>query len=315
MKDRRNVWYKLLFPPLWLTIVLTVVSTVALVLVFTKGWDETPIAYVSYVVAFYTLMVVCLACWKTIPAYYKNVRGKVHQNKYANRYLTDAAFSTHVNLYLSLVINLLYVALNAISAIIYNTAWFAIFAVYYTILAIMRFLLVRYVGQNQIGESLIGELKRSRLCAYILLTVNLALSGAVLMMLYYHRGFEYQGFFIYVMAMYTFYITTTAIIDLVKYNKYKSPVMSTSKVIKLAAALVSMLSLETAMFSQFGGDSSPEQERIMIMATGGGIAVIVVTMSLYMIIRSTLEIKRLQKEKLNISFRESESTGIQYKNK
>lgn len=299
MKDRKNVWLKLLFPPLWLTIVLMVISTVALVLVFTKGWEDTPIAYVSYVVAFYTLMVVCLACWKTVPAYYKNIKGKVHQNKYANRYLTDAAFSTHVNLYRSLVINLIYVALNAVSAIIYDTAWFAIFAVYYAIMAIMRFLLVRYVGRNQIGASRLGELKRSRLCAYILLTVNLALSGVVLMMVYHQRGFEYQGFLIYVMALYTFYITTTAIIDLVKYRKYKSPIMSMSKVIKFAASLVSMLSLETAMFSQFGGDSSPEQERIMIMATGGGIAVIVVTMSLYMIIRSTREIKRLKKESTN----------------
>lgn len=299
MKDWKDVCHKILFPPLWLTIILTVISTVALVLIFTKGWEETAVAYISYVVAFYTLTVVCLACWKTVPAYYKSAKDKVHQNKYANRYLTDAAFSTHVNLYLSLVINLIYVALNAISAIVYNTAWFAIFAGYYGIMAIMRFLLVRYVGRNQIGESRLGELKRSRLCAYILLTVNLALSGAVLMMVYQHRTFEYQGFLIYVMAMYTFYITTTAIIDLVKYRKYKSPIMSMSKVIKLAAALVSMLSLETAMFAQFGRDSSPELERIMIMATGGGIAIIVVTMSMYMIIRSTLEIKRLKNRNSN----------------
>lgn len=308
MKDRKNIWHKLLFPPLWLTILLIVVSTLALVLVFSKDWDETPIAYVSYSVAFYTLTIVSLTCCKTIPGYYKSAKSKVHENKYANRYLTDATFSTHVDLYLSLGINLIYVAVNAISAIIYNTAWFAIFAVYYAIIAIMRFLLVRYVGRNQIGESRIGELKRSRLCAYILLTVNLALSGAVLMMLYHHRGFEYQGFLIYVMAMYTFYMTTTATVDLVKYRKYKSPIMSTSKVIKFAAALVSMLSLETAMFAQFGGDSSPEMQRTMIMATGGGIAIIVTAMSMYMIIRSTLEIKRLKNDNAN-------KQKIQYKSK
>lgn len=59
-------------------------------------------------------------------------------------------------------------------------------------------------------------------------------------------------------ALYTFYITTTAIIDIIKYRKYNSPVMSISKVIKLAAALVSMLFLETAMFAQFGADMAKE---------------------------------------------------------
>ncbi len=294
MKDWKSACSKLLFPPLWLIIILTVISTAALVAIFAKGWDNTPIAYVVYVVSFYTLTVICIACWKTIPGYYRSIKGNVYDNKYANRYLTDAAFKTHVNLYRSLVINLIYVVVNTVSGIIYSTYWFGIFAVYYAIMAIMRFLLVRYVNRNQIGKSRLGELKRSRLCAYILMTVNLALSGAVLMMVYYNRGFQYQGFLIYVMAMYTFYITTTAIIDMIKYRKYNSPVMSISKIIKLASSLFSMLFLETAMFSQFGGDTSPETKRILIMATGGGISVIVVAMAVYMIVRTTTEIKALK---------------------
>ena len=126
--------------------------------------------------------------------------------------------------------------------------------------------------------------------------MSFALSGVVLMMIYFNRGFRYQGFLIYVMAMYTFYITTTAIINIVKYRKYNSPIMSISKIIKLASALFSMLFLETAMFSQFGKDMSPERQRIMIMATGAGISVTVVIMAVYMIVRSTREIKRYEKE-------------------
>ena len=140
----------------------------------------------------------------------------------------------------------------------------------------------------------LGELKRSRLCAYILMTVNLALSGAVLMMVCFHRGFQYQGVLIYVIAMYTFYMTITAIIDMVKYRKYKSPVMSVSKIIKLASALFSMLFLETAMFAQFGENTSFEVQQIMIIATGAGISLIVVAMSVYMIVRTTKEINMLK---------------------
>lgn len=292
--DWKRIAKNLLFPPLWIILALTAISAVTLVAVFSKGLDATPIAYVSYVLAFYTLCVFCIFCWKTLPGYWNGGKEKLYANKYANRYLTDAAFKTRVNLYRSLAINLLYVAMNAVLAVFYKTHWFAIFAIYYAILAVMRFLLVRYVGKNKIGSSRLGELYRARLCAYILLTVNLALFGAVLMMVYFHRGFDYQGILIYVMAMYTFYITTTAILDMVKYRKYQSPIMSMSKVIKMAAALVSMLALETAMFSQFGGEMSIENQRIMIMATGAGIAIIVVCMAFYMIVRTTKEIRSLK---------------------
>ena len=211
--------------------------------------------------------------------------------------MTDAVFKSNVGLYRSLVINLIYVIVNAVSGYVYQTYWFVIFAVYYAIIAMMRFLLVRYVAKNAIGNSRVGELKRARLCAYILLTVNLSLSGAVLMMVYFDRGFQYQGFLIYVIALYTFYITTTAIIDMVKYRKYKSPILSITKVIKMASAMFSMLFLETAMFAQFGADTSMETKRVMIIVTGAGIGVSVVSMAVYMIVQTTKEIKQCKDNK------------------
>ena len=125
------------------------------------------------------------------------------------------------------------------------------------------------------------------------MTVNLVLSGAVLMMVFFDKGFQYQGILIYVIALYTFYVTITAIIDMVKFRKYKSPILSTSKIIKMASALFSMLFLETAMFAQFGADTSAEVKRIMIMATGAGISVTVVSMAVYMIVQTSKEIKKI----------------------
>ena len=285
---------KLLFPPFGVVFILTMFSAALLATVFFEGMETKPVAYISYVFAFYTLCILCGFCWKTLPGYCKSWKEKLYAIKFTNRYLTDAAFKTHVNLYRSLSVNLLYVAVNVVSAVVFNTHWFTLFAVYYVILAIMRFLLIRYVGKNKIGTSRVGELQRVRLCACILLTVNFALSGAVLMMVYFRRGFDYQGVLIYAMALYTFYTTTTAIIDTVKYRRYGSPIMSVSKVIKMAAALISMLSLETAMFSRFGEDMTIENQRVMIMATGAVIAAVVVTMAICMIIRTTKEIRSLK---------------------
>ncbi len=293
--DWKKFGKKLLFPPLWIVILLVIFSTAALVTVFVKGWDALPVGYVVYVVAFYTLTIFCLACWKTFPKYYRKIKGAVYANPYTNRYFTDAVFKTHVTLYRSLIINLVYVAVNAASAVIYRTRWFAIFAIYYAIMAIMRFLLVRYVNRNGIGENRMGELKRARFCAYILMTVNLTLSGAVVMMVHFDRGFEYQGVLIYVVALYTFYITAAAVKDMIVYRKYNSPVMSMTKIIKLASSLFSMLFLETAMLAQFGEESTQGFQKIMIMATGACIGAIVVAISLYMIVQTTKEIAKKER--------------------
>lgn len=284
-------WKKWLYPRWWVLLLLTVGSAAALVAVFVKHWEESPVAYIVYVLSFYTLSVDCIACVKVFPGWYRAARQKVYDNEFGNRYMTDAAFKTHVSLWLSLGINLLYVAVNLLSLYLNRSVWFAITAAYYGILAIMRFLLVRYVRKNSIGEDRIGELKRSRSCACILLTLNLVLSGSVLMILYQNKGAHYNGMLIYVMAGYTFYMTIHAIVDIVKYKKFNSPVMSTAKIISLSSALVSVLSLETAMFSQFGGDMSVENQRIMIAATGAGVSIVVVTLSVWLIVKATTEIR------------------------
>lgn len=295
MTDWKKVGKKILFPPIWLVIVLAVISAAALVAVFVKGMDTSPIAYAVYTLSFYSLSVICAVCIVKFPGYYRRIKQKVYDNKFGNRYMTDAVYRTHLSLYVSLIINLLYVAANLFTGILYRSVWSITLAAYYIILAVMRFLLLRFTARVGIGNDRVQELKRSRLCGVIMMTVNLALSGVVILVIVQNKSFEYAGILIYVMAMYTFYVTTYSIVDIIKYRKYNSPVMSTAKSITLAAALVSMLSLTTAMLSQFGTENtSPYFKQIMVGATGAGVCAIVVTMSVYIMIRTNKELKELR---------------------
>lgn len=289
--NRKTFWKKLLFPPVWLVVLLLLISTAALPLVFLNGLSETPVAYIVYVTSFYTLCVVSAYCGVILPRQYRRIREKLYANPVTYRYLTDASFKTHIKLYASLAANLLYVLVNILSWYLYCSIWFVVLAVYYGILAIMRFLLVRYIHAQGLCKNRLGELYRARLCSFILLTLNFVLTGAVMMILYRNKGFEYHGILIYAMAGYTFYITIHAVVDLIKYRKYHSPVMTTAKIISLSAALVSMLALETAMFSQFGVDMTPENKWLMIALTGAGVSIIVIIMSVYMIVKTAKEIK------------------------
>lgn len=255
---------------------------------FLVAGDGSPIAYLSYAVSAYALVILCTSL---IPVFQKG-KGWVDQNQYIRRYREDIPLKMKISLYRSLPVNLLYAGVNAFSGIYYSSPWFGSLDAYYIFLSAMRFSLVRYAHRHGFGENRTAEWRRYRLCGVALVTMNIALSGVVILAIYQNEGFEYAGSLIYVMALYTFYITIAAVVNVVRYRKYQSPVMSAAKAVNLAAALVSMLSLETAMLTQFGeGKNPPAFRQIMTGTTGVAVCVFVVGMGIYMIVHATKQLK------------------------
>ncbi len=290
--DWKKIGKKLLFPPVWFMVLLTVISATLLIAVFIKGWEQTVPAYAVYVLSFYTLSVLTVFCVMVLPKQYGTIKKRIYDNPLGNRYMTDRVFRTKVSLNISLAVSMLYAAVNIWFWHILQSWWFVVLALYYVIMAVMRFLLVRYVRLQKIGANVLGEWKRARACAYILLLINISLSGAVLMILYNNRGYDYPGIMIYVMALYTFYSTIYAIVEIVKHRSMESPVMSAAKVVSLSAALVSMLNLETAMFNQFGAEMAQKDQKLMIILTGAGISATICALSVLLIVKATKEIRR-----------------------
>lgn len=83
---------------------------------------------------------------------------------------------------------------------------------------------------------------------------------------------------------------------MIKYRRYHSPVMSAVKAVQLAAALVSILALETAMLSQFGGNDTEGFRMIMSGCTGAGGCDINLGIAVYMIAQGTKALRSLEKE-------------------
>ena len=291
----KQFWFKVhkfLYPNWnWIIVAVLLGGTLQFI-TFYKSMTETPLAYVSYVLSAYALTVVCLFLAK-------NLNGKlkilVHQNEHVHRYLTDAPFKTHMSLYFSLVLNLIFAAIKLAYGIRYCSVWFGTLAVYYIMLSLLRFLLLHSVMQNGIGAKLITEYRRCRLCGIILLLMNIVLTGEVILMVGENAGFSYPGYLIYVVALYAFYNIITAVRDVIKYRKYRSPVMAAAKTVKLATALVSMLALTTAMLTQFN-TRGPQFQRMMIGVTGGCVSFLVLLIAVLMIVKSTKSLDAMRQE-------------------
>ena len=296
MKRVKEIMKRIFFLPLIPTVVISVPAFI-LVFVMLGTGSSSVLAYISYLLSAYA-MVITVTGFKGVARAVRNgIENlppviKLRSTPLGKRLLGDVIFRSEITLHGGLCMNLLYTALNLFSGIRYRSTWFIALAFYYMLLSVMRAVLVRYVHSRPIGEDISSELRHYRVCGIILLFMNQALVGIVVAMVTQNRGFSYSGLLIYMMALYTFYITIAAVVNVVKFRKHGSPILSAAKVISLTAALVSMLSLATAMLAQFGQDDEEEFRRIMIGAFGGAVCAVVLAMAIYMIVRSTKQLRK-----------------------
>ena len=291
--DWKKLGKALLFPHIAIMILLVPIATVLLVGSMVFVGTESVIAIISYVLAAYTLMVWCFK----IPDLIKFFKTFKNENKYARRWQDDTRLRVNVSLYGSFAWNALYGIFQLWLGVYHHTFWFYSLGAYYICLAIMRFFLVRHTRKHAPGEKMQTELKKYRACGIVFLVMNLALALIIFFMVYWNRTFEHHMITAITMAAYTFTALTTAIVNVIKYRKYNSPVYSASKVISLAAALVSMLTLESTMLTTFGdGTMTATTQKWMLGATGGAISVLIVATAIYMIVVGTKKLKQLKSE-------------------
>ena len=291
--DWKKIGKALLFPHIAIMILLVPVATVLLVGSMVFVGTESVIAYISYVLAAYTLTVWCFK----IPYLIKYFKTFKDENKYARRWQDDTRLRVNVSLYGSLAWNALYGLFQLWLGFYHHTFWFYSLGAYYICLGVMRFFLLRHTRKYAPGEKMQSELLKYRACGIVFLVMNLALALIVFFMVYWNRTFEHHMITAIAMAAYTFTAFTVAIVNVVKYRKYNSPVFSASKAISLAAALVSMLTLESTMLTTFGdGTMTVTAQKWMLGATGGAISVLIVATAIYMIVVGTKKLKQLKSE-------------------
>lgn len=289
---------KLFFLPPIPTILISVPSF--LLVIYALAWEgaDPVIKYAAYILSAYALVIVITGIIRLISV----IRTGIDKHPFVQRmlripflrnYLEEPVFRAKAALYQGLFINFAYAGFKLFSGIYYRSLWFGALAGYYAFLAVMRFLLLHHVRKEKnLGENKLSEWHRYRLCGVILLFMNQALVGIIVLVVHQNSGFEYPGMLIYVMAMYAFYAVIIAVRNVVKFRKYGSPVLSAAKTINLTAAAVSMLSLETAMLTQFGAAEDADFRQIMTGATGAGVSLIVLSMAVYMIVHATKQMKQ-----------------------
>ncbi len=288
MEKFKKALIKTLYPHPVILILAAIVSVLGLIYVFTSHSEGSFYAPVIYVISFYALS--CIVA-RIIPAT-KQIKTVLHSNKHTARYLSEAEYRVRISLYTGTVINIIFSVFKFLAGVYYNSNWFIQVSVYYAVLSIIRYILIHNDRQNKKhkDDNLLHGWKSYRLCGCLLLLLNTTISVMVFRVIWQNKGFSYPGLVIYAMAAYTFYRLIITIIRLVKTQK-NNPIFSAAKALDLSISLMSLFSLQTAMFTSFGTDTSEETRFIMNIFTGCAVCLSVVCIAVIMIIKSNKKIK------------------------
>lgn len=146
----------------------------------------------------------------------------------------------------SLLFNAFFAVYHIISGVTAHSLWLFTLGIYYAILSIVRFAVLKTKKQNDFV---------TRFTGVVLMLLSLPLAGIVTLAVVRDRGIVMHEIVMIAMATYSFTKITLATVNLIKSRKSNSAKLVTLRNISLSDAFVSIFALQRSMLVSFGNMS------------------------------------------------------------
>lgn len=205
----KNIIRKILFPNNIIGFILFNLGYILLIYVFSCHLEETPLAYISYLLSTYALIIFCL--WFLKACKFSN--RVLKESKAYQIYQKNFLVVIKTSIYFSTLLNLIY-GLFKLGIGIYYQSWrFITFSIYYLLLSFIRVTLAKNIDNPH------KEYFKLKHTGIILLLLNLILVGIIILIIKQKQIIDYKGSLIYLIAFYDFYLIISAVINVFKYQK------------------------------------------------------------------------------------------------
>ncbi len=288
---KKPKWYILL-----ITYVLTIFCIMLTLFLIINNYNEEIYNYILYILAaillsysIYTIIINIKHLKVTIINIFK-------KTEFGNNILENYNFRTIIFSILSFIFGCCYAIYIAAVGILDSSIWFGALAAYYLILSLIkgRNLLILYKKKDtEEKDKIFNKIKMYKESGYLLIFLTFIFSFAVIQMLFNNKSFLHMGYFIYIAALYSFYKISLAIFNIFKARKNKDYAIQTIRNINFAGALISIVALQSAMFTSFG---SGINENIYNGITGGIVCLFIIIIGSMMLIKGNVEKKNYEKE-------------------
>lgn len=173
----------------------------------------------------------------------------------------------------SLTFNIAFSAYHIVLGVIERSWWLFTVGVYYVILSIARFSVIRTKRSDRFITKFTG---------IMLMILSVPLAGTVVLAVVSDRGTAFHDIVMIAIAVYAFTKITLATVKLVKSRHICSAKAVTLRNISFATAFVSIFSLQRSMLVSFEGMTEVEI-RIMNAATGSAVCIVVFLLGLNLV--------------------------------
>lgn len=244
--------------------------------------------FLSLVYAAYGLTLLCFS----LPQVVSEVFTLLNKNKYLAIFLNDLHVRTFVTLYFNIMSTTLLGCLNILQGVVNQSNWMIALACYYFVLTITRFYLLTYVNRSdeqkkrKPGEVILSDFRKYRTTGVFLLLLIVPLIWILVQMIEEHQAYSYNGFMFYVMAVFNLYIWGMTIFGHMMYRKIDNPVLTSTRAVAFACALVSLLAFETAWFRNEAATGIHAYRDIIIALTGTVSLLIIFCIGVRMVARA-----------------------------
>ncbi len=299
LKNPRGAWLIVA----WLLGIGAAAASIAVVVLGAEGgW-----VYAVYLAAAVLLAYAIYALVRFVPRATAAVSSFVKKYPLLGKWMGTYEARTLLFAACSFVINVGYVVLNIVMAALMSSIWYAALAAYYFALGALRYAVLfgtRKAKKNaQTERGLAAEkLRIYRNCGIALLIIEGVFMFAVAQFVLSGGGsiaeLAAQNMRTYTMitmissAAFTFYKMTLSIVNLVKVHKMTDPELWALRNINLAAALVSLLALQTTM-TLFLSQPLTREMSVFNGIVGLVVVLIVAGLGIVMIIRANKKKKLL----------------------
>ena len=150
-------------------------------------------------------------------------------------------------------------------------------AAYYILLGVMRF------GAVLTERKHTSERFVMRFCGGMLMALSLVMGAATAISLIQERAVPHSIVIMLIIAIYTFWKITMAIVHTVQAHQSGTPLTCTIRNITLASALASLMTMQRSMLVSFQGDATAEDVLLLNICTGTAVCLMVFLVGVNMV--------------------------------
>lgn len=191
----------------------------------------------------------------------------------------------------TLAMNLLYGTGHAVLGLMDGSVWLLIMAAYYILLGMMRF------GAVLTERKHASERFVMRFCGGMLMALALVMGAATAISLIQERAVPHGIVIMLIIAIYTFWKMTMAIVHTVQAHQSGTPLTRTIRNITLASAFASLMTMQRSMLVSFQGEATAQEMLLLNICTGAAVCLLVFLMGLNMVFEEK-GVEKMAKSKL-----------------